>query len=148
MTGINELINQIGHFMALTEYLKPQILSNAMPQDITPIQNSIINAVLFNDNASITSISKALNMSKSNCSREVKKLMDKNYLRKDVVHSDKRLYTISLTTAGKKKYFHSIEAIHDNIKRMLVNLDDDEIEILTAGFKNLSEIINKSFKYE
>ncbi len=88
-------------------------LSNPNGDDeVTALQLDLLTVLYFACSKNLSDLSHCLSINLPNCSREVKKLTLKGFLKKNKCHCDRRKTEIALTTLGTNK----VEAILHEMK--------------------------------
>ncbi|NRG33293.1 MarR family winged helix-turn-helix transcriptional regulator [Niallia circulans] len=88
-------------FTASVYQLKHALTNDLRPNDLTPIQYSILEYVSINQPVILSEISDCLQISLPNTSRELKKLTKKNLIMKFTDEKNRRKQFISLSDEGK-----------------------------------------------
>lgn len=128
-----QLFQRFVTFTASVHQLKHALTNDLRPSDLTPIQYNILEYISINQPVIPSDISECQQISMPNTSRELRKLMEKNFINKYADEKDRRKQYIVLSSEGKRvmdAVFHEIEG---KWKKRIHSLSDEHIhEINTA----------------
>ncbi|WP_249928324.1 MarR family winged helix-turn-helix transcriptional regulator [Niallia circulans] len=120
-------------FTASVYQLKHALTNDLRPNDLTPIQYSILEYVSINQPVILSEISNCLQISLPNTSRELKKLTEKNLIRKFTNERDRRKQYMSLSDEGKKVMNHVFVEIENKLKKRIDHLSAEELEEINTA---------------
>jgi len=142
LSNVDQLVKKMGYFIGLIEYAKTEFIKDCVPEDLTPLQYKMIDATCYEGYTTVSRLTRIMDMSMPNCSREVNKLIKKGYFTKKADPDDKRKQRIHLTEVGHQNHRQSIEKIHTNMKGLLSTLPQEDVDTMVNCFED----INKIFK--
>lgn len=120
-------------FTASVYQLKHALSNDLRPNDLTPIQYSILEYVSINQPVILSEISDCLQISLPNTSRELKKLTKKNLIKKFTDEKDRRKQYMSLSDEGKKVMNHVFHEIENKLKKRVDHLSAEQLEEINTA---------------
>jgi len=128
-----KLVEQFFQFGIGFSALRLEMFNKVRPQSITPLQFEIVLHAYCHPNSMVSEISAALGIVVPNASREVKKLIEMDYLKRIPDSQDKRKSGIILSESGEqiKDTFNSdLGALI--VERFSERSEDDVTQIIEA----------------
>lgn len=132
-----EVLGLIGNMHASTH----SMIKEARSHEVTPLQHSILEYIYFSQFVSTSQVADCLNISLPNTSRELKKLFQKNLLRKESCKEDKRKFTISLSQEGLVMMDEAFTKIEKSFWEQVGSFSVEEMAELQSSMKLLNEKI-------
>ncbi|WP_313637903.1 MarR family transcriptional regulator [Paenibacillus sp.] len=113
------------------------------PDDITPVQYSILEYIAVSQPVTLSQISDCKNISMPNTSRELKKLTEKNLCEKFDVAEDRRKQMIRLSDAGQAMMNGAFERIGERFLSRIKDASEEELEEINRALDVLqSKVFN------
>ena len=97
----DQLFQKILYFISALHQMEDSLLSSGTGSDITDTQANLMTILYLSGSRNLSSLSSCLHINLPNCSREVKKLTQKGYIRKESSPRDRRIIEISLSSEGR-----------------------------------------------
>ncbi len=97
----DQLFQKMLHFVTALHQMEDSLLSSGNGSDITDTQTNLMTILYLSGPKNLSSLSSCLHMNLPNCSREVRKLTQKGYIRKESSDRDRRIIEISLSSEGR-----------------------------------------------
>ena len=91
----------------------------------------------------ITEIAKLLNISKTNVTPLIQKLVNKDFVTRITSEEDRRYINIDITTQGKAFLANHKLMVMDDLGRRISGFSDLELEKLSNALKDIKELISK-----
>jgi MarR family transcriptional regulator, organic hydroperoxide resistance regulator len=91
----------------------------------------------------VTELGKALNISKTNVTPLVQKLIDKELVNRIYDEVDRRYIRIDLTAAGKEFLSKHKNLVIKNLKTKITKFNEEDLEKLSSSLQNLKELLEK-----
>ncbi|WP_340005738.1 MarR family transcriptional regulator [Paenibacillus sp. FSL K6-0276] len=114
------------------------------PDDITPVQYSILEYIAVSQPVTLSQISDCKNISMPNTSRELKKLTEKNLCEKFDVAEDRRKQMIRLSDAGQAMMNGAFERIGERFLSRIKDASEEELEEINRALDVLqSKVFNR-----
>lgn len=126
---IEEIIEKISQSM---ERYESEAFNNSPLSNLTPTQIHYLDAIYHLKNPMISELATYLNVSKPTVTFAMNKMEQLGFIKKEQSDEDRRFFSISLTTEGKK-----LATLHDEIHKNYADLfkrllTKDELETLEA----------------
>lgn len=102
-----------------------EILEDTKPKDVTQIQYNILEYLYFKEAETTSNIAHCMYLSMPNTSRELKKLLAKDYIVKVIDKTDKRKYYISLSNEGRILMDDVMKRISIKVSKRYEHLSND-----------------------
>ena len=134
-----EFLQFLFEYFAASQTTLFDLTKQSKPKELTAIQYNILEYLYFNEGKGLSTLAECMYLSLPNASREVKKLIEKNLLKKENDPNDKRKSYLFLTTDGltiMQDTFNNITALLD-VK--LNALTETEQIKLMEDMKNIKE---------
>lgn len=128
-------------FTASVHQLKHALTSDLRPNDLTPIQYSMLEYISVNQPVIPSDISECQQISMPNTSRELKKLVEKNLITKYADERDRRKQYIVLSTAGTKIMDSIFNEIENKLKQRIHSLSDEHLHEINSAMELLQKKI-------
>lgn len=109
------------------------------PSDVTQIQYNILEYLYFADKSTTSSVAQCLYLSMPNTSREIKKLVDLDYIRREYDQKDKRKHYVLLSDPGKNLMNKAISKTIKKADEKYGTMSIEEQEDLTDMLKIITE---------
>lgn len=116
------------------------------PDDITPVQYSILEYIAVSQPVTLSQISDCKNISMPNTSRELKKLTEKNLCEKFDVAEDRRKQMIRLSDAGQAMMNGAFERIGERFLGRIKDSSTEELEEINRALDVLQSKVFNSDK--
>ncbi|TDK62085.1 MarR family transcriptional regulator [Bacillus salipaludis] len=116
-----------------------ELTKNAKSDSITPVQYSILEYITVNQPVSPSEISDCQHMSLPNTSRELKKLTEKNLIKKFSSPEDRRKQYICLSKEGEKIMDKTFASIETRFLHRIQNTSEKDLEDINRALDILKE---------
>ena len=103
----------------------------------------ILGTLMSFDKLSISEIGRMIYISKPNMTPLIDKLVKEGMVKRIRSNIDRRIINIEITNEGKKFLLEARNAVEQNIKENLSNLDEGEIETLNESLENIKKLVLK-----
>lgn len=110
---------------------------------LPPSSLKVINYLVHNNSCPISQIAKSLNISKSNMTPIIDKLISYDLVKRFNDLNDRRIIRVELTPKALEIFNDIKNILSDNLCNKLSVLSDDDIKLLSSSINNLSAIIKK-----
>ncbi|WYP26901.1 MarR family winged helix-turn-helix transcriptional regulator [Alkalihalobacillus sp. FSL W8-0930] len=137
------LFKKMIEFITSIHQVKHELTKDAKPSSITQGQYNILELITVSQPISPSEISDCLNMSKSNTSRELTKLSEKNLLHKWSDAEDHRKQFIQLSNAGENMMNEAFATIESRFSNRLEHLSKVDLEEIEQAMQTLNEKLLK-----
>lgn len=104
---------------------------------------NILDTIDHSGTISVTDLADHLNITQPNCSRSVKKIIDKGLISKHDLPEDRRIQILSLTSKGKELMETNNKLMHYKICKKLANYDNSNISEINHDIKTIINKLNK-----
>lgn len=108
----DELFQGIFRFLAKLHQLEDDLLAEFPERDLTEQQQNLMTVLYLSGPKNLSGLSRCLHINLPNCSREVKKLTQRGYVRKEGSCRDRRIIELSLTPLGQER----VRAVMEGVK--------------------------------
>lgn len=109
-------------------------------KDIPSSYYAILDIIDHVKSITVTELADYLNITQSNCSRSLKKLVEKGWVNKTELIGDRRIQKLTLTNEGKEIIEKNINITNRKINAKLSNYDELSIEQIDV---DISRLIHK-----
>ncbi|MDR6998946.1 MarR family transcriptional regulator [Neobacillus niacini] len=116
-----------------------ELTQNAKADSITPVQYNILEYITVSQPVSPSEISDCQHISLPNTSRELKKLEEKNLIKKFTDTEDRRKQYISLTKDGEKMMNEAFATIESRFLNRIENTSEEDLENINLALEILKE---------
>lgn len=141
--GRETLFKKMIAFITSIHQVKHELTKDAKPSSITQGQYNILELITVNQPISPSEISDCLNLSKSNTSRELSKLSEKNLIYKGNDVKDQRKQFIHLSKEGEYLMNEAFELIKSRFSRRLKHLSKADLDEIEQAMQTLNEKLLK-----
>jgi len=117
-------------FTTAVHQVKHELTRDLKPDDITPVQYSILESVAVHQPVTLSDISDCQHMSMPNTSREIRKLTEKNLCEKSAVAEDLRKQSVRLTPAGQALMDEAFARIEERFLRRIQGDNEEDLEMI------------------
>lgn len=111
--------------------------------DLSPSHFHVLLALSEKGDMATSELGKTINISKSNTTPLVQKLINKGLAKRITDENDRRYIYISITEEGEKFLARHKELVMEHLKKKVCSLKEEELEILADALKNFKEIVMK-----
>lgn len=123
-----------------------ELTKDIKPEDITPVQYSILEYIAVSQPVTLSQISECKNISMPNTSRELKKLTEKNLCEKLDVAEDRRKHLIRLSETGQAMMNEAFQRIGERFLNRIKGASPEELEEINQALDVLqSKVFNREF---
>lgn len=123
-----------------------ELTKDIKPEDITPVQYSILEYIAVSQPVTLSQISECKNISMPNTSRELKKLTEKNLCEKLDVAEDRRKHLIRLSDTGQAMMNEAFQRIGERFLNRIKGESPEELEEINQALDVLqSKVFNREF---
>lgn len=123
-----------------------ELTKDIKPEDITPVQYSILEYIAVSQPVTLSQISECKNISMPNTSRELKKLTEKNLCEKLDVAEDRRKHLIILSDTGQAMMNEAFQRIGERFLNRIKGESPEELEEINQALDVLqSKVFNREF---
>ncbi|SER33571.1 DNA-binding transcriptional regulator, MarR family [Gracilibacillus ureilyticus] len=129
-------------FTASVHRVTHELTIDCIPDNITPVQYSIMELIAVSDPLTLSQISDCLRISLPNASREVRKLNEKKLLKKTGDLNDRRKQYIQLSQQGEKIMSGIFECIKERLQKRLNGISEEELK---QGERAMSVLMDNVF---
>lgn len=137
-----EFIKTLFEFFAASQKTLFEMTKLTKPETLTQIHYNILEYLYFNDGKSLSDLADCMYLSMPNASREVKKLKEKNMVKKVDDITDKRKHYIFLSDEGRTLMKETFDSMIIHLESKFISLDkNDQVEL--EGY--MQKIIKKLF---
>lgn len=121
-----------------------ELMKDIKPEDITPVQYSILEYIAVSQPVTLSQISECKNISMPNTSRELKKLTEKNLCEKLDVAEDRRKHLIRLSDTGQAMMNEAFQQIGERFLNRIKGASPEELEEINEALDVLqSKVFNR-----
>lgn len=121
-----------------------ELTKDIKPEDITPVQYSILEYIAVSQPVTLSEISECKNISMPNTSRELKKLTEKNLCEKLDVAEDRRKHMIRLSDTGQAMMNEAFQRIGERFLNRIKGASTEELEEINQALDMLqSKVFNR-----
>lgn len=121
-----------------------ELTKDIKPEDITPVQYSILEYIAVSQPVTLSEISECKNISMPNTSRELKKLTEKNLCEKLDVAEDRRKHMIRLSDTGQAMMNEAFQRIGERFLNRIKGASAEELEEINQALDVLqSKVFNR-----
>ena len=136
------MFDRILRFLPKLHQMEDDLIAGAEENGLTDLQKNLMTVLYLSGPENLSSLSHCLHINMPNCSREVKKLAEKGYIRKTDSCRDRRVIQLSLTDPGRELVRTFLEGMRsayfdrtdhwtpERIERVLTALDILETDFL------------------
>lgn len=117
-------------FTSAVHQVKHEMTRDLKPDDITPVQYSILEYVAVQQPVTLSEISDCQHMSMPNTSREIRKLTEKNLCEKSAVAEDQRKQSIRLTQKGQDMMDEAFARIKERFLQRLQGATEEDLKMV------------------
>ena len=110
---------------------------------LTPNLCRILFILQSDEMLSLSELSQRMAMNRSNCSRAVEKLSEKDLVKRETDPSDRRRTLLKLSENGQKRVENLRLYIREEIKEHLAELSTSDIEVLKKASEDIHEVLSK-----
>ena len=129
-------------FITEIHQLEDRMNDQSVNSDLTVIQQKLLQILYFSSPKNLSTLSKCMNMNMPNCSREVKKMVQLNYIQKSCPLEDRRITELSLSLEGIKKEEALLKHMKENFTRQYKHYGEDQIKLLIHAMDTLEQLLN------
>lgn len=122
------LFHKFVTFTTAVHEVTHEITKDIKPDDITPVQYSILEYIAVSQPVTLSEISDCKHISMPNTSRELKKLTEKNLCEKFDVAEDRRKQLIRLSEAGQTMMDRAFQRIGGRFLERIKDVSAEELE--------------------
>ncbi|MGM1047850.1 DNA-binding transcriptional regulator, MarR family [Paenibacillus uliginis N3/975] len=122
------LFHKFVTFTTAVHEVTHEITKDIKPDDITPVQYSILEYIAVSQPVTLSEISDCKHISMPNTSRELKKLTEKNLCEKFDVAEDRRKQLIRLSEAGQTMMDGAFQRIGGRFLERIKDVSAEELE--------------------
>ncbi|BAU28440.1 DNA-binding MarR family transcriptional regulator [Aneurinibacillus soli] len=115
-------------FTTAVHQVTHEITKDVKPDDITPLQYSILEYIAVSQPVTLSQISDCQHMSMPNTSRELKKLSEKNLCEKRTVVEDRRKQYVHLSRKGEAIMDEAFKRIEARFLQRIKDASEEELE--------------------
>ncbi|TVX99804.1 MarR family winged helix-turn-helix transcriptional regulator [Cohnella terricola] len=120
-------------FAAAVHEVTHELTKDIKPDDITPVQYSILEYIAVSQPVTLSQISDCKHISMPNTSRELKKLTEKNLCEKFDVAEDRRKQLIRLSAAGQTMMDETFQQIGGRFLNRIKDASAEELETINRA---------------
>lgn len=124
----NILFNKCISFITSVHRVTHELAKNSKPDSITPIQYKILEYITVNRPVTPSEISDCQHLSMPNTSRELKKLSEKNLIKKISDTADRRKQYIRLTEEGEAMMCVTFKSLESLFLSRLQNASKEDLQ--------------------
>ncbi|QRG67641.1 MarR family winged helix-turn-helix transcriptional regulator [Brevibacillus choshinensis] len=117
-------------FTTAVHQVKHEMTKDLKPDDITPVQYSILEYVAVQQPVTLSDISDCQHMSMPNTSREIRKLTEKGLLEKSAVAEDQRKQSIRLTQEGQAMMDEAFSRIEERFRKRILGASEEDLKMI------------------
>ena len=110
---------------------------------LTPNLCRILFILQSDEMLSLSELSQRMAMNRSNCSRAVDKLSDKELVKRETDPQDRRRTLLKLSEKGQERVENLRRYIREEIKEHLAELSNSDIELLRKASEDIHEVLSK-----
>lgn len=137
-----EFIATVFKFFVSSQKTLYEFTFGTRPNETTQIQYNILEMLYFTPGKQLMDIGECLGLSMPNASREIKKLTEKGYMKKEQDTTDRRNHHLYLTQNGQQIVKGSLDAVVEKMNKVYHDLSDKEQDEL---MNNMHMLMDKFF---
>lgn len=123
-----DFFHKIVAFTTSVHSVTHEVTMNAKPEDITPLQFSILQHIAVSQPVTPSQISNCHHMSMPNTSRELRKLTEKHLIEKWENSEDRRKQYIQLSKDGERMMNEAFISIENDFSNRIKTKSKEELE--------------------
>jgi len=133
-----------GNFLALIPLFHKQVFRASQGiSGITVAQYRVLGILMKAGPLPMSEIGRRLYISKPYMTSLADTLIENNWVERQQDSSDRRVIRITITPSGKKHLKESLEMYKNDFKQLLGDLNQEELERLSASLEHLQAILSK-----
>ncbi|MGG3890763.1 MarR family winged helix-turn-helix transcriptional regulator [Metabacillus fastidiosus] len=138
-----ELFYKFVAFTASVHHVTHELTKESKPDNITPVQYSILESIKVSQPITPSQISECQHMSMPNTSRELKKLSEKSLIEKIEDDKDRRKQYICLSKTGEMMMDEVFKCTETRFLDRIQNLSNEDV----GEIEHALEVLNKKIFY-
>lgn len=135
-SALNELLVVL--FRDINE-IEEKAIRTGQYKNMTANDMHVIEAIGINGAKNMSAVAKALNVTTGTLTIAINSLVKKNYVERVRSEEDRRVVLVSLTSKGRKAFYHHKKFHDDMIDQIVEQLDDSEKVVLEKTLITLAE---------
>jgi DNA-binding MarR family transcriptional regulator len=136
-----QLSQQLIHFGSQFDMLSHSLFKVIQPNDLTPVQFEMLKYFAYNTDVTLSKLADCLDMNIPNTSREVKKLVEKNLLKKRVSDTDKRVVYVEISETGQALMYKLIGELDALICERYAHLNEADLKKMEKALEILNGLL-------
>ena len=144
--SILQFIFTIQNVFTESDFFKKLPIENNCDCHLPNIPPSHVKVIIYLTNhksPSISEIAKSLNISKSNMTPIIDKLIEEDLVNRYPDSNDRRVLRVGLTSKATNFFNYARESAKKNISEKISSLSDNDINNLESSLTEITEIFNK-----
>ncbi len=135
----NELFNKVIVFTTSVHRVTHDLTYNIKSHSLTTLQYKILEYIKVSQPVTLSDISECQHISMPNTSREIKKLKEKNLIKKISISEDRRKQSIYLSEEGEAMMDEAFEIIKSRFLDRIQNTSEKDLEEIRQALEILQK---------